>query len=63
MYDEALWFLFYRIMSTPTEESWPGVTELRDFKYTFPRWKKCTLEDRLEDYIIPDGIELLQVIL
>lgn len=28
----------YRIMGTPNEETWPGVTSLPDFKTAFPKW-------------------------
>jgi len=26
-------------LGTPTEEIWPGLSELRDFKDAFPKWK------------------------
>jgi len=47
-------------MRTPTEELWPGVTELPDFKVTFPRWAEFNLEAnviRLKDD--PAGMDLL----
>ena len=28
----------HRVLGTPTDATWPGVTELPDFKQTFPRW-------------------------
>lgn len=35
-------FSFYvaicRLLGTPTEETWPGVTSLPDFKSAFPKW-------------------------
>ena len=31
---------FYRILGTPTEETWPGVTKLPDYKPIFPKWSK-----------------------
>ncbi len=31
-------FKIFRIMGTPKESMWPGVTNLPDFKPTFPRW-------------------------
>jgi len=27
-----------RLLGTPTEETWPGVTSLPDFKSAFPKW-------------------------
>ncbi|MQM05164.1 hypothetical protein Taro_037974 [Colocasia esculenta] len=31
-------FKIFRIMGTPNEETWPGVTSLPDFKTAFPKW-------------------------
>lgn len=31
-------FRIFRALGTPTEETWPGVTSLADFKSTFPQW-------------------------
>lgn len=28
----------YRTLGTPNETVWPGVTQLPDFKPTFPKW-------------------------
>ena len=33
-------FKIFRTLGTPTESEWPGVTELKHFKKTFPFWKK-----------------------
>jgi cyclin-dependent kinase 1 len=30
-------------LKTPTEEIWPGVSELPDYKVSFPKWNDCTL--------------------
>lgn len=32
-------FKIFRLLGTPTEEEWPGVTELPNYKPTFPKWK------------------------
>lgn len=29
----------YRLLGTPDEEAWPGVTQLPDYKNSFPQWK------------------------
>ncbi|XP_076326030.1 cyclin-dependent kinase 1-like [Tachypleus tridentatus] len=55
-------FRIFRTMGTPTEDVWPGVSQLPDYKPTFPNWK---------DYIIPsicsqldtNGIDILQKML
>jgi len=31
-------FKIFRVLGTPTEEQWPGVTMLKDFKPIFPKW-------------------------
>jgi cyclin-dependent kinase len=28
-----------RLLGTPTEDDWPGVTQLPDYKSSFPQWK------------------------
>ncbi|KAL1900456.1 Cyclin-dependent kinase catalytic subunit [Ceratocystis pirilliformis] len=33
-------FRIFNILSTPTEEVWPGVTSYPDFKPSFPKWKR-----------------------
>jgi len=32
-------FRIFRVLGTPDEEVWPGVSRLRDFKQSFPKWK------------------------
>ncbi|KAJ3326736.1 Cyclin-dependent kinase catalytic subunit [Blyttiomyces sp. JEL0837] len=31
-------FRIFRILGTPTEETWAGISQLPDYKETFPRW-------------------------
>lgn len=53
-------FRIFRILGTPTEETWPSVTTLPDYKPDFPKWPAVSLQKvlpRLE----ADGIDLLQV--
>lgn len=49
---------FYRILGTPTERTWPGVTKLQYYNAKFPRWAKVSfkkvipnLSDEAEDLI------------
>jgi len=37
-------FRIFRVCGTPTEASWPGVTALPDYKDSFPRWPRQSLE-------------------
>uniref|UniRef100_A0A803LV41 cyclin-dependent kinase n=1 Tax=Chenopodium quinoa TaxID=63459 RepID=A0A803LV41_CHEQI len=51
-------FKIFRTLGTPTEETWPGVTSLPDFKSSFPKWISKDLSA-----IVPNldaaGIDLL----
>jgi len=31
-------FKIFKIMGTPNEQAWPGVSALPDYKATFPQW-------------------------
>lgn len=49
-------------MGTPTEKTWPNVTQLKDFKATFPRWTNNELEEECTK-ISSEGIDLLKKML
>lgn len=55
-------FRIFRILGTPTEEIWPGVTKLPDYKPIFPKWSK--MENGGLKKAVPtlcnEGIELLE---
>jgi len=50
----------YRILGTPNEETWPGVTQLPDYKDTFPRWSKQDLKTVVPN-LDEQGLDLLTV--
>jgi len=53
----------FMIMGTPTEETWPGVTDLPDYNgTTFPRWSPQNLAEVVPS-LGPDGIDLLSKML
>ncbi|GJM90068.1 hypothetical protein PR202_ga06311 [Eleusine coracana subsp. coracana] len=52
----------FRIMGTPTEESWPGVASLPDYKSTFPKWTPVDIAS-LVPTLEPAGIDLLSKML
>lgn len=58
-------FKMFRVLGTPTEEVWPGVSQLRDFKQEFPKWQDTHLSDvRAHGPSLGDaGIELLKMCL
>ncbi|KAF3509070.1 hypothetical protein F2Q69_00005482 [Brassica cretica] len=47
-----------RIMGTPYEDTWPGVTSLPDYKSAFPKWKQTGLESFVPN-LDPIAIDLL----
>ncbi|KAF8031510.1 hypothetical protein BT93_D0662 [Corymbia citriodora subsp. variegata] len=55
-------FKIFRIMGTPNEDSWPGVTSLPDFKSTFPKWAPQELETVMLN-LDPAGVDLLSKML
>lgn len=52
-------FRMFRILKTPTEEIWPGVTSLPDYKPTFPCWTQNNLNTQLKN-LDSAGLDLLQ---
>jgi len=52
-------FRMFRILRTPTEEIWPGVTSLPDYKSTFPCWTTNQLVNQVKN-INEKGLDLLQ---
>lgn len=55
-------FKIFKILGTPTEETWPGVTALQDWNDDFPRWPHLNL-GRFVNRLCPQGIDLLENLL
>jgi len=55
-------FRIFRVLRTPSEELWPGVTQLPDFKPTFPNWSTMNLKSSMKK-LEPLGLELLDLML
>lgn len=55
-------FKIFKVLGTPTEEVWPEVTYLADFKPTFPKWRKQDLA-KLVPTLDKNGIDLLEQLL
>jgi serine/threonine protein kinase len=55
-------YKIFRILGTPNETVWPGVSKLRDYKKTFPNWTPTDLNLKLHG-INPVGLDLLQKML
>ncbi|XP_010545939.1 PREDICTED: cyclin-dependent kinase A-1 [Tarenaya hassleriana] len=55
-------FKIFRIMGTPNEDTWRGVTSLPDYKSAFPKWKPKDLTSIVSN-LDPSGIDLLSKML
>lgn len=53
-------FRIFRTLGTPTEATWPGVTQLPDYKRDFPRWARKDMKDVVPN-LDQDGRDLLEV--
>ncbi|KAG7234832.1 hypothetical protein INR49_003913 [Caranx melampygus] len=55
--------LIFRLLGTPTEENWPGISSIEEFKsYNFPKYKPQPLINHAPRYVFlldGEGIELL----
>lgn len=55
-------FRIFRILRTPNEEIWPGVTQMPDFKATFPAWTTNCLKSTVKQ-LDDQGLDLLEQML
>jgi len=55
-------FRIFRTLGTPTEETWPGVTSLPDYKVDFPAWKSKPLSEAVPG-LCSHGVDLLEKML
>ncbi|XP_023239877.1 cyclin-dependent kinase 1-like [Centruroides sculpturatus] len=55
-------FRIFRTLSTPTEDIWPGVSHMPDYKPIFPRWKQNILTTNVPQ-LDTSGVDLLQKML
>lgn len=51
-------FKIFKLHGTPTEETWPGISQIPDFKPTFPKFKAQKLSDYVTN-LDSDGMDLL----
>eukprot|EP00823_Brevimastigomonas_motovehiculus_P000115 TRINITY_DN10220_c0_g1_i1.p1 TRINITY_DN10220_c0_g1~~TRINITY_DN10220_c0_g1_i1.p1 ORF type:complete len:342 (-),score=87.73 TRINITY_DN10220_c0_g1_i1:121-1146(-) len=51
-------FRIFRILGTPNEQTWSGVSQYRDYKTTFPKWQAHNLSEYVKD-LEPAGMDLL----
>lgn len=55
-------FRIFRILGTPTEQNWPGVSQLPDYKQNFPRWSGEGLR-KVVPQLDNNGLDLLEKML
>ncbi|XP_055918794.1 cyclin-dependent kinase 1 [Eupeodes corollae] len=55
-------FRMFRILRTPTEDIWPGVTSLPDYKTTFPYWSTNQLANQVRK-LNAVGLDLIKKML
>jgi len=55
-------FRIFRELGTPTDEEWPGVSQLPDYTSTFPRWPRKGWTD-ICPTLEPEGMDLLSKML
>lgn len=51
-------FRIFRVLKTPTEDIWPGVTTLPDYKGSFPNWTSNNLRNQVKN-MDEDALDLL----
>jgi len=58
-------FKIFRKRGTPTEQEWPGLGELPDFKPTFPKWTRLPWSEirNIDSQLGPHGTSLLDQML
>merc|ERR1719397_722749 len=56
-------FRIFRVLRTPTEQIWPGVTSFPDFKSTFPMWNTFNLKGSMKKTVDSKALDLLEQML
>ena len=54
-------FRIFRVLKTPTDDLWPGVSSLPDYKDTFPAWNSYSLPEQVKQgaEVDDNGLDLL----
>lgn len=53
-------FRIFQVLGTPDQDSWPSVKDLPDYKDTFPKWHKQSLEATFPT-LKSEGVALMSV--
>lgn len=58
----SVFVIALRLLGTPSEAEWPGVTKLKDYHTTFPQWPiRSVAETWNMEKVDEDGLDLLHV--
>ena len=52
-------FRIFRVLKTPTDAVWPGVSQLPDYKVHFPSWNTKSLDEQMDGHLDKNGLDLL----
>lgn len=55
-------YRIFRLLGTPDDSVWPGVTSLRDYAPTFPQWRRKSFEQAFPQLDL-EGVSLLESML
>ncbi|XP_017777677.1 PREDICTED: cyclin-dependent kinase 1 [Nicrophorus vespilloides] len=55
-------FRIFRVLKTPTEQIWPGVSQFPDYKASFPNWTNYNLSGQVQN-LDDNGLDLLKQML
>lgn len=53
-------YKIFHTLGTPTEQEWPGFSQLPNYQSAFPTWKENHLSTILRDFMDEDGLDLLE---
>ena len=56
-------FRIFRMLGTPDEDIWPGVTNLPNYQVIFPSWKPKSIKARVEKFMDKSSVDLLSKML
>lgn len=56
-------FRIFRVLGTPHDGTWPGVSRFRDFALTFPQWPPFPSLSRFLPHLGADGVALVEALL
>ena len=56
-------YKIFRQLGTPSEDVWPGVTQLPDWNAAFPKWYKTPFAPAVTNNLDGNGMELLELLL